>query len=312
MDYRLSPSIAAALASDGRRIVITGSGGWLGMATLELLRAALGSDLDRRVRCFGSSAKSLTLLDGTTVEQRPLAEIGALGSQATLVLHLAFLTKDRAEQMDEQAYRHANREVSAAVLDALDPIGAEAVFVASSGAAGRAQDPDAAAAMRLYGALKQADEETFAGWAERAGKTAVITRIFNIAGPHINKHQAYALATFILDALAERPIVVRAAHPVLRGYVAIRELMSLVFALLMEVPAVTRFDTGGEPMELGEVAGVVASVLGAGCADRAPPIGRGDIYVGDRQAYDRLLARFGIEQVDFRSQVAETALFLGR
>ena len=50
----LTPHVAQALAANKARIVITGAGGWLGMATLELLAAALGDNVAHRVRCFGS------------------------------------------------------------------------------------------------------------------------------------------------------------------------------------------------------------------------------------------------------------------
>lgn len=309
----LSAHVAEALSNSRKRIVVTGAGGWLGLATLDLLQNALGTTFESRVLCFGSRQRVLSLGNGTMIEQRPLADIARLASAPTLVLHLAFLTKDRAETMDEEAYKSANRLLSAMVLEALDPIGAEAVFVASSGAARFADDPSRSAAMRLYGALKRDDEEAFAAWAERQDKRAVIARIFNISGPHINKHGSYALACFILDALAGRPICVRAPHRVVRGYVAIRELMSLVFALLLNgSKEVTRFASGGEPMEMQAIAETVAELLGPVAVDRpSPSNGRADDYSGDDAAYRRLLAEHGIDPVSFVQQVTETAAYLG-
>lgn len=312
MSGRLPPHVAEALARSDRRIVITGAGGWLGMATLELLHSALGTDFGDRVRCFGARARTLSMSDGASIAQRPLPEIAALDPHPTLVLHLAFLTKDRAEAMDELEYRAANRALSRTVLDALDAIGAEAVFVASSGAARSADDPAAARAMRLYGALKREDEEEFAGWAEQSGRTAVITRIFNLSGPHINKHQSYALASFIIDALAGRPVTVRAPHRVVRGYVAIRELMALVLSLMLRPAAgVVRFDTGGAPLELEEAARIVAEVVGGhGVVRPARVDDAADVYVGDDEGYRRLLEAHGVPIVPFERQVAETAEFL--
>jgi nucleoside-diphosphate-sugar epimerase len=233
-DTGLQAAIAEHLVADGRRIVITGAGGWLGLATLELLHAALGDALPKRVAAFGSDTRALRLRDGTQVLQRPLADMAWLPTKPTLVLHLAFLTKDRAESMDEDAYRAANHAIGDTVLNALDSIGTEAVFLASSGAAALTDAP--APAMHLYGAMKREDEERFAHWAQTPNRRAVIARIHNISGPHMNKHGAYALASFMLDALAGRPIAVRAPRPVIRSYVAIRELMGLVFAMLLDAP----------------------------------------------------------------------------
>ena len=309
---RLAEPVERALRDDHRRIVITGSGGWLGMATLELLKTALGTDISSRIACFGSARRMLHLTDGSTIEQQPLAALAGLAPMPTFVLHLAFLTKDRAEAMDEAEYRRANRSLSRTVLDSLDRIAAQAVFVASSGAAAFADAISASPAMRLYGALKGQDEEDFAAWAQTGDRKAVLARSFNLSGPHINKHASYALASFILDALAGRPIAVRAAHPVVRGYVAIRELMSLVFALMLEGEAsVVRFDSGGTPMEMAAIAQGVADLVGPVAVHR-PALGGdpADEYVGDDSTYRRLLAERGIESVPFAQQVIETARFL--
>jgi nucleoside-diphosphate-sugar epimerase len=308
----LDPAVASRLLADDRRLVIIGAGGWLGLATLENLVAALGDAFDHRVVCVGSTRRSLRLRDERKIAQIALDDLHTLERRPTWVLHFAFLTKDRAEQMSEAEYRAANGRIGEAVMAALDPIGAEAIFVASSGAAYRAGDPAASAAMRLYGELKQEDEIRFERWAQEPGRRAVIARIFNVTGPYINKHQAYALASFILDGLAGRRIEVRAPRRVVRAYVAISEVMSLVFAELGAATSGTsRFDTGGQPLELGEVAGVVAAQFPRVEVDRAPIVElQDDIYHGDVAAYARLLVHHGIAATPLETQVAKTIDYL--
>src|SRR5271167_804969 len=90
---------AARLREGPWRVVVVGAGGWLGMATLELLHGLFGERFRDRVRCFGSSARDLALRGGVTVEQKPLSSLADLRSSPTLVLHLAFLTQEKARAM---------------------------------------------------------------------------------------------------------------------------------------------------------------------------------------------------------------------
>jgi UDP-glucuronate decarboxylase len=304
----------AHLRQGARRIVVTGASGWIGLVTLEYLLDELGEDDFRRsVACFGSTGRTLELRGGRKVEQRPLDEIVTLAAKPTWLFHFAFLTKDRALDMDEAAYRAANDAISQRVLATLDTIGVDGLFLASSGAAYRAEDATATPDMRLYGAMKRDDEERFATWAKRSRRALVIARIFNVTGPYINKHQAYAFASFLLDALAGRTIEVRAPHAVVRAYVPIREVISLGFALLASLRSggVLRFDTGGEPMELTEVAQAIAAAVSGGDVRRAV-IGNApaDIYHGDVESYAKLLAANDISSTPLSEQILDTMTYL--
>jgi nucleoside-diphosphate-sugar epimerase len=314
-DFHLASGARSLVRGDGRRIVVVGARGWIGRSTLALLHEALGPEaFADRVACFGSDAGYVDLENGFGAPQRPLAELERLQERPSLLLHLAFLTKDKVAGMDPEAYAAANRALSRQVLDALAPIGADRLFVASSGAAAFADDPGAADDLRLYGALKREDESLFAAWAEALPdrRRAAVARIYSLSGPYINKHQAYALANFILDALAGRPIEVRAPMRVLRSYVAVRELLSLALALLLEEagPATARFDTGGEALELGAVAQAVAEVVGGEVVRRPITEARENRYVGDDHAWRALLSRHGIAHLALQDQIRETAAYL--
>ena len=305
---------AARLAAGPWRIAVVGAGGWLGLATLELLHGLMGDQFHARVRCFGSAVRSLELRGGLVVEQAPLSQLAALPPAPTLVLHLAFLTQEKAKVMSEADYIDANTAISAEVLAALDTIGAEGVFFPSSGAVYKVDEADAQASMRLYGRLKLDDEARFADWATARGKRAVIARVFNLSGPYINKQSSYALACFIADALAGRPIEIKATRPVLRSYVAISELMSVVFGVLTDgEPGPVLFDTAGDTVvEMGEIAQTVSAGMDHQAGVSRPPLddAAADRYVGDPSAYRVLRHRFVVESVDFPGQVVETAQYM--
>lgn len=315
---QFSGAVLDELVADQRRIVIVGASGWIGKATLTMLHSALGpEETARRVRCFGSRDQRLDVHPGLSFAQRALEELPALEKAPTILFNLAFLTKDKVGAMDDDIYVNVNRSLSEQVMRALEPIGVDRLFVASSGAAAFADDANAAPDLRLYGGLKRDDEERFAAWAEAEPdhRRVVITRIYNISGPFINKYGTYALAAFIIDALAGQPIRVHAPMRVIRGYVAVRELLSVVFAALLSdgVDPVLRFSTGGEPLELGDLAAKVADALGGGVVDRAPITRDVDnCYVGSDTAYRCLLEGFGIDHIPLFQQIVETADYMAR
>jgi len=118
----------------------------------------------------------------------------------------------------------------------------------------------------------------------------------------------------VVSVPAECVTATRPAKPVIRGYVAIRELMSLVFALLLDGErGVVRFDTGGRAMEMQEIAEAVARVCGP-VAVRRPPLEDlpTDRYAGSAGPYAALLRDRNVETVAFEQQITETAQFLSK
>jgi nucleoside-diphosphate-sugar epimerase len=306
---------AASLLAGADRVVVTGAGGWLGMATLEMLAGLLGPAFAERVVCFGARPRRLRLRGGGEAVQHALGDIAALPPAPSLVLHLAFLTQGPQMTLSAADYAAANRALSRQVRGALVPLGARAVFQASSGAAGLADPAGGPQSKALYGWLKAEDEAAFAGWAEAEGRAVLIGRLFNLSGPYINRRSTYALASFIADALAGRPVEVRAAAPVWRSYVAIGELMSVVLAWLARAAeGVARFETAGaETLEAGDIAARVAAVLRPGLEVRRPrfdPHAPADRYVGDGAAYHALRRAAGVDAVDFDAQVRATARYM--
>ena len=296
--------------------MVVGAGGWLGLATLELLHELLGEHLGGRVACFGSAARTLVLRGGVEIPQRPLDELAALPTRPTLVLHLAFLTQEKAKVMARDAYVEANRAISRRVLEALDRIGAAGLFLPSSGAVYCVDGASAEPSKQIYGSLKREDEDRFAGWGERSGAAVTTGRVFNLSGPYINKQSSYALACFIADALAARPIRIRSDRPVYRSYVAIAELMSIVFgALTAGRGERVLFDTAGDDVyEMGRMAEVVAEALASELGWKRPTLREGEIdrYVGDGAAYARLRQIHGVTSTGFIEQVRDTAWYMAQ
>ncbi len=191
------------------------------------------------------------------------------------------------------------------------------MFLASSGAVygpGRAFDEDLA--RNPYGVLKRRDELLFADACRAAGTRLAVARIFNLSGPYINKLDSYALASFLIDALAGRPIAIRAAQRVERSYVHVGDVVGLALAILLDpTNEAVAFDTAGERVvEVGELAAMVRDLVGRPDLDIGrPPVDASrpaDRYVGDGAAMTALARRYGLARLDLAEQVRQTAEYL--
>jgi UDP-glucuronate decarboxylase len=306
--------LAAQLRDSGWRVLVTGASGWLGRAALELLANSFGPGWQARVEAFGSSPRRLTLRDGAEIHQRSLSELGALPHQPSLLLHFAYLTREKVAGMSPDDYISTNREITRTALDAGARVGVERAVVTSSGAVHAAlaapTSPDPAL---LYGRLKLEDESLFASFAQGAsGRRALAVRLFNLSGPYINK--PYALSSFIEQAVAGR-ISVQARSPVTRSYTSAANLLGVGLGYLSSDDAepFLRIETAGDcEVEMGALAEAVRAVVNASAGiDRAAPDGSpADRYVGDGRAYRELMQRYGIAEDPLSRQIAVTAAYM--
>jgi len=312
----LPTSIADALRHSHWRILVTGASGWLGQAALEMLSQTLGSGWDDRVLAFGSRERQWSLRDGTRVQQQPLASLSALPRQPSLLLHFAFLTREKTAQMPAQAYVDQNRALSRLAAEGGAAVGVERAFVTSSGAVHAAlAAPDNHDPSLLYGRLKLEVEALFQRFAQSyIPSRAFIARLFNLSGPYINKLDSYALASFIQQA-RKGQINIRATHPVIRSYTSAANLLAVALGQLLAEQGATYLcvETAGEAeTEMGELAtavrdGVAPNAVIQRTMLNASPVDR---YVGDGTAYRQLLADYGIAEHSLHRQIVDTADYL--
>jgi nucleoside-diphosphate-sugar epimerase len=316
----LSSPLVEQLRRSDYRVLVTGASGWLGRASLEMLSGAFGDGLGERVSCFGSSARTLQLRGGSSIDQQPLSEMGAVGSGRYLLLHFACLTKDKAVGLSRDDYVAANRSISALTRAAAERVGVDRLLLLSSGAVYQALDAAVdSAAVHPYAVTKLEDEMLFRGFArEKTGRRVVTARLFNLSGPYINKPEAYALSSFIEQARggANTAIRINSAHRVVRSYVGVGDLLNVAVAHLLadRGEPYDYFDTAGErEVEVLELAEVVKAVVNHASSIIRPALlpGKEDRYVGDGAIFRSLANRYGVTLRDLREQVRETAEYLG-
>ena len=310
---RFPSRLRARLVAGPDRFVVTGAGGWFGRATLELLDEALGDESTNRVLAYGSAARLQKLRSGRAVAVEPLDALSRIeGTGAPLHLaHYAFLTREKTAGMAHDEYVSANRRITALVVEHARRLQMAGAFDTSSGAiydpAGRAR---AALADNPYGALKLEEEVAFRSLAD-AGTRVASCRVFNVAGPFINKD--YALSSFLRAALAGDAIRIAATRPVIRSYLHVRDIVAVGFAVMrgLAEPPVAPYDTAGdEAVEMGELARRIrAAVRRPDLPISRPPVTAepADRYVGDPGVLNGLAAQGGIALAPLDEQIRDTA-----
>lgn len=305
--------VARLVAAGDGSIAVTGATGWFGATALDLLYSALGKDAPRRVLAYASSERSVRVQDGRRVEIRPLSELACESSDVDVVLHFAYLTRDKVAELGVQQYVAANIAITTTVLGAIDRLRPRGVVVTSSGAVygpGRRLVHDAMG--DPYGALKRLDELAFRAACDEVGAACVVPRVFSVAGPRMTKPERYALGSMIAMARAGGPIVVRADRPVVRSYCGVDEVVALAMSEASRGVSST-FDTGGHVVEMAELAAVVADNAGGRVVVSRPafdPTAEEDRYVGDRSAMSRLADSTGLSLRSLPELVEATERFL--
>ncbi len=312
---RLPDNVAQAVRGSGYRFVVTGARGWLGRATLDLLESALGAELAGRVHALGSSDGTIRTRGGQDLPVRELAAT-ALGAGPSLLLHYAYLTKDRLGSMASDEYRRRNAAIRDEVVSWVRSRGVRGVFLPSSGAVyaalGTASDREGRG---TYGADKLQDEKLFAGACQAAGARLLVARIFSLSGPHINKHGSYVLAAILLSILNGEPVMLQAQRPVYRSYIAVADLLSIALGwLILEgTPGQMTIDaSSSEILELGELAQRAIDVLKMDTVVERPAVDPGDPdrYVGNPQGITGLATALGQRLASIDRQIIDTAAFL--
>jgi UDP-glucuronate decarboxylase len=292
----------------------------LGRAAAEVLAEALGPELaGERLALFASRPRPVALDAGVTLDAAPLSALPA--TPHDVLLHYAFVTRERVGEAGLDGYLRANLEITATVLDAIARVAPRAVVYASSGAvygAGGLLAADVEA--NPYGTLKHLDELALRRAAADAGARSVVLRVFNVAGPWVLKPRAFALSDFVLQATeaGAGPLRVAADRPVLRSYVDVADLGAVAVAAALRDGDAERdvvLDTAGEEtVEIGALAERVAAVLGVtarGIERTWDPAAPPSAYVGDGAALHALAARLGVPLRGLDEQIARTARALG-
>lgn len=292
------------------RFVLTGPSGWIGRAMLSHIAARFGAVESARVTAFASTEREQELDCGGRLPVRALSSVTADDVAGAHVIHLAYLTKEKAEELGERVFTDGNLAIDDALLSAIESGRPASLFVASSGAAAlAARGVD----LHPYGVAKLRQEARFLQWGARAGVPVIAGRIFNIAGPYINKLAAYAVSDLVLQARDKGEIAIKAAIPVFRSFLHVDDLCALVVAAgLKGIGRDRPIDLcGAEVVEMADLAALVAARCGNVSIRRGSvDFTRVSAYLGDFTDTRVLAMELGQRILPLSAQIDDTIHWL--
>lgn len=314
-EHRLPADLAQRLVAGDAELAVTGASGWFGRATLALLHDALGERaFAARVRAFASAARPLRVRQGLDVPLLALDDLATAVGPGAIVLHYAYVTRERIAERGHDAYVAENLQITLRVLELVETHPPAALVYLSSGAVyGRGSALETDLAANPYGALKHLDELSLRAAAEAAGARAVVARVFAVAGPYLQKVDVFALSDLVRQGLAGGPLRVRARGDVRRSYAAVGDVVAVALAeALRDAPEPgPTFDAAGpEVVEMGELAERVRATLRLGdvrIERERDPGAPADDYFGDARAFEDLAHGHGIDLLTLDEQIELTA-----
>ncbi len=280
-------------------IVIFGVNGWIGKALLDYL---INNNLvpENNIIAISSSVKNIKLQNGKVINCITLEEALKLKLENVIFFHLAFLLRNLVSKMPLEQYLKGNETIKNNATRLIENLKPKTIIYTSSGAVYEENRTIATSIDKNpYGYLKYQDELYFEKLAKSISADLIIPRIFNIAGPYINKMDMYAIASFVLRAIEKEEIIINAHNPVIRSYIQIFDLIEILLRWIGdENEKYFLFDTANkeeiELQELAKLALEVANIKGKIIRDFDPMLKK-DCYVGDISNQNILTNRYKIK-----------------
>jgi len=223
--------------------------------------------------------------------------------QPTIVIDCAFLTQNKLLSLGEQKFTSINSELIE-VAKRVQAIPSVRKFVAiSSGASQRyANSPTSEDIHDPYGALKFEYEKVMLNSIDSPRNT-VMLRPWNLSGPHC-EDKTYALYDFINQAKSGL-IEVSSPRLVYRRYTAAEDL---IFLGIASEPSYKALDSGGEIVELEELAHRVFGSLGISGRVKVKLNREGeDRYYAENSSFENAATMFDFVPLSLEQQILNSS-----
>ncbi len=284
-----------------QKIVITGSSGWLGSETAELLIDSIGLDILNRLTLI-TSIPRVVHLRGVIIKTFGWEDFKRL-TNVDLLIHFAFLNQEKAQEIGFPRYIESNRRITSDVNWVLHANPGCDLIVASSGAVEHfSPDISSANSFEVYSALKQESEKSILSNSSLGA--LLIVRIWNVTGSRLRIEAPYAVSNLFKQGIEEGRIILSGNSMSTRTYVDVKEMM-LIFLLCLSESTDHIMNSGGFTTKIGELATKIGRQLnlshgsikfnGENCKIEA--------YVPKVEPFNAFARVFGVKLSDIDTQI---------
>lgn len=238
------------------RILVLGGAGWFGRTALAMLGQRASE-----VLVIGSYARTVAI-GSSEIPIRAWDQDFIAAYKPDLVLDFAFLTRNFEQTLGTKQFRAINDVLSERLLGLAHMASVQKILTVSSGATIVPKGGSAASPLDSYGQQKLALETSLSDAAALTGTEVAIARAWSVSGGHVQQYQNYAFSEFIHSAVNHGFVRLRAKSLVTRRYCSVEDFLAVVMAN-SQGRSWLEVDSGGEVVELGDLASLVAQEVGA-------------------------------------------------
>jgi nucleoside-diphosphate-sugar epimerase len=235
-------------------VLVTGAAGWFGRTAIAMTREA-GLEL----LATGSKDQQIEI-DGKSqaVQAQSLEVFSAF--KPTVVIDTAFVTRERLPILGHKTYIETNQKLIDQSLEVAALPSVRKYIGFSSGATKHlAGHTSFSLEENPYAAQKRIYESRISEIAANLQSDVSVARVWSVTGSYCTKPQTFAFTDLIAQAKLGL-LEIKAKHLVYRRYCALEDVLAL--AMLPSAPGGSPiFNTGGDLIELGELAKIIVDLV---------------------------------------------------
>lgn len=291
-------------------VVVNGGTGWLGIATIRALKKFenLG-----KLEIFSSDGRKFQAHDLGEFSSKPLSYLNQVDFNVDVFVNLAFKTRDYISVLGEEEYTKSNLEIISKSLSLARSLKPKSIVLVSSGVVARNMASGGKLDKTEYTRLKIIEEDSFAQLAEEVGSNLVILRMWGGTGRDLISPFKYAIGDLIKQALLYKYVDIESNYLVFRRYSDASQQIEIALNCALNGTNMI-FDSGGEIIEIGELANRIVEVVKMPTMIRRGKLVNDfkDEYFSTSDKFETMALNFGIKLFDLEEQIEETLLSVKR